>query len=116
MIVYTTIRLTKINAKRYVNALHFLPWILAGVLFLCFFVWAIVDPCVFSFEGLHYATYGILRLSSGFLCWFMWVFIGAVVAVITFFVTRWITARSLLQLYYLQKIANDNDTVLGYEK
>lgn len=109
-----TIKLTKINAKRYVNELHYLPWILAGVLFLGFFVWAIIDPCVFSYEGTYFSSYGIMELSNGFLCWFMWIFIGAVAAVITFFVTRYITAWKLLQLYYLQKIANDNNTVFGY--
>lgn len=109
------IKLSREKSKMYVNALHYLPWILAGVLFLLFFVWAIVDPCVFSDEGMWTSTYGVMALPSGFLCWFIWVVIGAVVAIITFFVTRLITARILLQLYYLQKIVNDNDTVFGDE-
>lgn len=105
------VKLSKEKAKRYVNALHYLPWVLAGVLYFLFFVWAIVDPCVFGYEGLYSSEYGIMELSSGFLCWLIWIAIGAVVAVITFFVTRWITACKLLQYYYLQKIANDNPTV-----
>lgn len=109
------IKLSKEKSKRYINALHYLPWILAGVLYFLFFVWAIVDPCVFSYEGLYDSEYGIMELSSGFLCWFIWVAIGVVVAVITFFATRFFTAKQLLKIYYLQKIANDNDTVFGCE-
>lgn len=107
------IKLSKQKSKRYINVLHYLPWILAGVMFFFFFVWAIIDPCVFSFEGLHYSHYGVMALPSGFLCWFIWIIIGTVVAIITFFVTRWFTARQLLLFYYLQKIACDNDTVFG---
>ncbi len=109
------IKLSKRKSKCYINVLHCFPWILAGVLFFCFFVWAIIDPCVFSYEGRYYSDYGVMALPSGFLCWFIWIIIGTVVAIITFFVTRWITARQLLLFYYLQKIAYDNDTVFGDE-
>ena len=107
------IKLSKEKSKRYVNALHYLPWIMAGVLYLLFFAWAIIDACECIVIDLYF------DIDSEFLCWvlcwFIWDVIGVVVSIITFFVTRLITARRLLQLYYLQKIDYDNKTVFGDE-
>ncbi len=90
----------------YFSAYKKLPFIAAVILLALFSIWGIVDPCVFYYHG-YYGShhYGIMQLPNGFLCWLIWVVIGAVVAVCTYFVMKIAFSYKLLQIHYLQEIA-----------
>lgn len=90
-----------------------LPLILAGILIALFFIWGIVDPCVFSHFSLSYSyygdpnrVYGIMGLPNGFLCWLIWMFIGLFCAVCTYFLLKIVLSHKLLLIEYL-KLQND---------
>ncbi len=80
-----------------------LPGILAFVLFALFFLWGIIDPSVFQY-GRYETHYGVMGVESAFLCWFIWVLIGAVTAVLTYFGTRIAFSYKILHITYLREI------------
>ncbi len=88
-----------------------MPMILAIVTMALFFIWGIIDPIVFKdyvssgFSFIRGKTYyGMMRLKSGFLCWLIWVLIGAVCSVITYLLGRVLYSYKLLHIIYLQKL------------
>ena len=87
----------------YFSAYKKLPIIVAVSVLVLSFVWGIVDPCIFN----GYSYYGIMELPNGFLCWMIWMLIGAVVAVGEYFFLRIVFSHKLLQIHYLQRIANE---------
>lgn len=93
----------------YFSVFKKLPIIVAGILFGLFFIWGIVDPLVFRF---YRDAYGVMMLPNGFLCWLIWFVIGAIVAACTYFLMRIACSHKLLQIYYLQKLANEENPVL----
>ena len=96
----------------YFSVFKKLPIIVAAILFGLFFIWGIVDPCIFIFHSSYYSYYGVMELPNGGLCWFIWVIIGAVIAVCTYFLMRIAFSHKLLQIYYLQKLANEETPIL----
>lgn len=107
---------------KYFSFFEIAPIIIAGITALFFFIWAIVDPCVFGSDSYYSTTYGIMMLPSGFLCWFIWILIGAVVTVCTYVSLTIAFSHKILQIYYLQKIsmiaekeANKNNTQIVNE-
>lgn len=80
------------------------PWIIAAILFGLFFIWGIVDPCVFKEYHYYRYYYGVLKLANGFLCWLIWVGIGIVASIITKVTLCISFSHKLLQIYYLQQL------------
>ena len=95
----------------YFSVYKYLPAIVAVILFALYFIWGIVDPCVFNDNG-YYSYYGVMMLPSGFLCWLVWVVIGTVVSVCAYFLMKIAFSHKLLQIYYLQKLANEETPIL----
>ena len=94
----------------YFSVYKYLPVIVALVLFILTFIWGIVDPCIF--HSSYHSYYGVMMLPNGFLCWLVWIIIGVVVSVCAYFLLSITVSHKLLQIYYLQKLANDETPLL----
>ncbi len=81
-----------------------LPLIIFIMIMFVTFIWAIVDPCVY---GSRYYGYGVMRLPNGFLCWFVWMLIGGVVAGLSYFFTKVACSYKVLHIHYLQKLVGE---------
>jgi hypothetical protein len=91
--------------KKYFKAYSYLPIILAGITLLLFFIWGIIDPIVFNYSSGHdLGPYGIMQLNSGFLCWFVWMIIGAVMAALEYIIGKIAFSQKILTVLYLQSI------------
>lgn len=106
--------------KRYYSLYRNAPLIIAIVIFSHFFIWGIVDPCVFNGGG-YYSSYyhvdkwyGIMQLPNGFLCWFFWTLIGTFISVLSFFAMRIALSYKILQTLYLQQIAEQQILQIRY--
>ena len=81
-----------------------LPLILFISIVAVFFIWGIIDPCLFEY-GRYDKYYGVMMLPSGFLCWFIWQLIGLSFAAIAYIGAKLVTAPIVLQTEYLKKIS-----------
>jgi len=81
-----------------------LPLIFAIATLVIFFIWGIVDPCVFQW-GWKETYYGVMMLPNGFLCWLVWMAIGAVLGAIEYFVGKIMFSQPILTVLYLDKIS-----------
>lgn len=90
-----------------------MPAILVCVIMALFFIWGIVDACVIvTYNSYHYAFHGIMMLHSSFLCWLIWIAIGAVLSVCAYFASKLTYSHRLLQIHYLQKISGEEESNL----
>ena len=87
--------------EKWFNFYKKLPTIWFIVIISFFFIWGIVDPCVFGIYG-----YGIMELPSGFLCWFIWQIISIIFASLTFISTKISFSYKILHIEYLKKITD----------
>ena len=99
----------------YFSVFKKLPIIVAAILFGLFIIWGIIDPCLFHYVRGYlssYRYYGVMMLPNGFLCWLIWFVIGAIVSVCTYFSMKIAFSHKILQIYYLQKLANEETPIL----
>ncbi len=80
-----------------------LPMIIAVIIMALFFIWGIIDPIVFQHYFYGY-RYGVMSLRSGFLCWLIWVAIGAVVSLVIYYILKIGYSYKILHICYLNKI------------
>lgn len=97
----------------YFKGYAMLPGIIAIATLIIFFIWGIVDPIVFkhSYYYNYYSsdyTYGVMGLSNGFLCWLVWMVIGAVTALIEYIFGKMHLSQKILTVLYLQKLCGEN--------
>lgn len=97
--------------EKYYKIYTYLPLIIGALILFLSFVWGIVDATVFRhydyYDRNH--TYGIMNLSSGFLCWFIWMLIGAISAAITYFFMNVKLSYQAMHIIYLRKLAGINN-------
>lgn len=101
------------NQKKYFKWYQKLPLIFAVAILVSFFIWGIIDPCVFHFYhrgyvGGHY-TYGVFNFNNGFLCWLVWMIIGVVLAGIEYIVCKIMLSQKILSVLYLEKMSASID-------
>ena len=102
--------------EKWFNFYKKLPTILFISIVVLFFIWGIVDPSVFGYHYRGYSyygysnysidEYGIMRLSSGFLCWLIWQVIGIVIGSLTFIFTKLSLSYKILHIEYLKNIGD----------
>lgn len=93
--------------KKYFRFYEKAPLIITILLGVLFFVWSIVDPAVIQEKAGYFGYsvyYGVFHLESAGLVWFLWVLIGSVVCVATYFVLKWVFSYKILHIYYLVQI------------
>ncbi len=90
-----------------------LPWVVALVTFLAFFIWGIIDASNEIIIPISYSDYdiyyGVMMLKSSFLCWMIWTVIGAVLAGIYCIVLRISYSYRILQIAYLQQLVANTE-------
>ncbi len=90
--------------QKYFQFYKKLPAIFTGIIIVWYFIWGIIDPSVFQ-ESYSYTTlYGVMRLESGFLCWFIWQLIGSVCAAITYFISKILISYKILHIAYQKEM------------
>jgi hypothetical protein len=47
-----------------------------------------------------------MGLSNGFLCWFVWMIIGAIISILEYIIGKIILSQKILTVLYLQSIDN----------
>ena len=96
-----------------------LPKIMFFIILGMFFIWGIIDPAtIHHSSGGWYSSrdyYGIMGVSSGFLCWFIWQLIGLVIGAVTYFISKISITVKIMQTEYLAIIAKAT-TGEDYEK
>ena len=93
------------NANKWYGFYPRLPKIAFIITVVLFFIWGIVDPCVFNYTGSYRGSwYGILRCSSGFGAWFVWQLIGWTIAAIDYVILKLILAPMIVQIECLKEI------------
>ena len=90
---------------KYYRIFKKIPFISMIITFALFFIWSIVDPCVFQFSYSGETRYGMMMLSSGFLCWFIWTLIGAIAGLFIYFAYKIILSPIILHIEY-QKLVS----------
>ena len=85
------------------------PFIACIIIASLCFIWAILDPVIFcsDYYGFMSHSWGVMRLSSGFLCWLIWVVIGAVLSVSTYFISKIMISLKVLEIEHLMIIAEN---------
>lgn len=79
-----------------------LPYVISIIIFISFFIYGIVDPCIHQQGEYYNKTYGIMELSNKFTCWFVWIIIGITASVLCFFILRIKYSYRILHIHYLQ--------------
>ena len=74
---------------------------------LIFFIWGIIDATTVYSIGYKEECYGIMRMSSGGLAWFLWQIIGQVVGGLIYLRVKLITSPIVLQTEFLKIIAEN---------
>lgn len=96
------------NANKWYAFYPKLPKIVLIATLVIFFIWGIIDPCVFGYEGGIYLSkvsyYGIMGLESGFVAWLIWQLIGGVVAFMNYVMLKLMLAPMVLQTECLKEI------------
>lgn len=97
------------SQRRFFNVYMKLPLIAAITIIAAFFIWAVVDTAVFTYEtgyGFRSKTYyGIMMLPSGFLNWFVWVLIGEILSWSTYFLGTMAVSYKFMVISNLEKIS-----------
>ncbi len=89
----------------YFKVLKIMPAIQAACMLLLAFTWGIVDAC----------TLQIIGIDSGFAAWLAWMLIGFVCSIAVFFFSSVLLSHKILQIYYLQKIVEEEPPVLNQD-
>lgn len=93
------------NAEKWYKRWLKLPKIYFISIVVIFFIWGIIDPSVLEYGSRYNKYYGVMGLSSGFLCWFVWQIIGWALGGITYALTKLVTSPIILKTEYLRKIS-----------
>ena len=96
--------------QKYYDFYKKLPKIMFFIILGMFFIWGIIDPAtIHHASGGRYSSryYGIMGVSSGFLCWFIWQLIGLVVGSVTYFISKISISVKIMQTEYLAIIAKE---------
>jgi hypothetical protein len=86
-----------------------LPKILTIVTAVLMFVWSIVDPSVFYYDGGwgESSSYGVMQCQTFFGAMIIWWIIGAIDCALTYAITKLCVSYSVLHIYYLKDIRRE---------
>ena len=95
------------NANKWYAFWVKLPKIIFWVTVILFFIWGIVDPSVFYYEGWSDAWYGVMQCKTGFGAFMIWQLIGWASATLFYVSIKLALAPMIVQIETLKEI-NEN--------
>ncbi len=91
--------------RQYFKFFEIMPLVMAILCALGFFVWGIVDATViYQYHGYKSYTYGVMGLETKFGVWIVWMLIGIVPTVLTYYLTSVLVSYRMLVIHNLEAI------------
>ena len=91
--------------QKYYDFYKKLPKIMFFIILGMFFIWGIHHSSGGWYSSSYY--YGIMGVSSGFLCWFIWQLIGLAIGAVTYFISKISISVKIMQTEYLAIVAKE---------
>lgn len=91
---------------KWFRIIKYIPIIVSILIIIGSFILGIVDPATIEVEIGEQTKYGIMQLSSGFLCWLLWMIIGILSSIVSFVLLKICLSPVIIQTECLIDLDN----------